>query len=824
MTNTIGLGGATNCTVCTAGKYGTSSIAECIACQAGKIGSSTGATSEASACTSCPVGKFSSEAAQTLCSSCPAGMAMTAATEDSRTNANWCLDCDAGKYAVVGQPSCIECPAAYFGDNTNMVSCIACPLGQYSDPGSSSILLCTEEASCDNKIQDGTESGVDCGGAGCDACPTKAVLAFDDYFDGCLVYADCNLDGVRNTVTTTTTTAEAACTVVEGKCTIVSLHVDETLDACLLVLDPDSQPDSCIDAGTGVRPQIRLTSAAAGTTASSVSILTTLKKSIVDSSASYSITAADSAVKVALGGGMLQVCNLDADDPIAIVSSASVSDAVRAAAVHHIGVASQVQGLLLQATSAIDGSSQQRRRRLGLDHSDHNGRALSSTGVDAAFAALAATVQTAHTTNAQVDLSDKDTLKGVIREAYIAVNPGDSADADVDANLDAIASSVAAVNQMTQEVTNTASATPGSFDAGQLVRDLNAQNYMQQAQLAEETAGLMMGKSDITTFAANTRPEVMLPAAKEQVNAIQNQRFPVSYKSEYIQRLLEWKFKNDEEQIYTIAGISAIGLAIISILLVVRIRMRRNRAAKVEKRKFTKSKVEVGSPEGVRSPGAASAFDDSFNDSINRIGTAPPLKLADVEPRLSEYGHKRAAGVVSPNSASVLDQEFGNQWQNQPPPPPGQDEYGDQGYDQEYENSPYRNSNGAGYAGSPYGRDGYEDRGGAYDDGYGGGGGYAGAEGPPISAAAAAVMDQMSGSRGRPGMDSRDESNAPPISAAAQAAMLRYSSSQPGSGSRHSSRAVPNDAYARGAAPIPIGQLNPSMQQYSSANDDGYDL
>jgi hypothetical protein len=534
---------------------------------------------------------------------------------------------------------------------------------------------------------------------------------------------------------------------------------------------------------------------------SAVTILTTLKQSIM-TSASKTAADAESAVKKSLGGGVLLQCNLDSDDAIAIIASASASDAVKAAAINQLGIASQTHGTLLQIANAIDGNNAQRRRLTTGD-----------AGTQAAFASLASTVQNAYNYNTNVDLANKDTLKEVIREAFLAVNPDDSTDADIDTSLDAIASSVAAVNKLTQDVTDTASAMPGTFDARQLVLDLNAQNYMQQAQLATETAGLMKGTVDVTTFAANTRPEVMLPAAKAKVAEVSNQRFPSVYKEKYVQRVLEWKFKTKEEETYTIAGFCIVGLALLAITLAVRMKLRRSASKKASSSlsSSTKMKVQAGSPGG-------SSFNDSFNDSVSRSGRAPPLKLADVEPRLSEYAH--GEHMISPNSAAVLEQEFGSpsHWQTQPPPPQqmysdGYDQgYGQQGYGQQA----YGNS-GSGYAGSSYGGGDEDTR-----------GGYGGPEGPPISAAAAAVMDRMSSggrlSMSRPGMDSRDGRDP-------QQAAMRYSpSSQPAEASRYISGAgLPGDVYAgpRGAAPIPLGQLNPSMQRYSSAQDptqDGYDL
>ena len=122
----------------------------CSMCLAGMFSSAQGASSE-STCQLCVAGSYSHLNSSTACNLCAKGTFSSAVGSQSSTR---CSDCYAGTYSdSPGSSNCSQCPAgtssAISGASSN-VSCIICPVGKTSEPGAGTCHKCSVLQSCYN--------------------------------------------------------------------------------------------------------------------------------------------------------------------------------------------------------------------------------------------------------------------------------------------------------------------------------------------------------------------------------------------------------------------------------------------------------------------------------------------------------------------------------------------------------------------------------------------------------------------------------------------------------------------------------------------------
>ena len=150
-----------SCLDCDAGRYQSQTAATvygCTACGAGTYGFSTGESSESTACTECPKGRWSSTNGLGVSSS-------------SGTAGAACTACDRGKYNDVAgldaATACTPCDAGKYNDaegQDDISDCKSCDAGKYNP-----LATATTIAACLNCIkgrfqnQDGQENCKDCG-------------------------------------------------------------------------------------------------------------------------------------------------------------------------------------------------------------------------------------------------------------------------------------------------------------------------------------------------------------------------------------------------------------------------------------------------------------------------------------------------------------------------------------------------------------------------------------------------------------------------------------------------------------------------------------
>ncbi|GMH77627.1 hypothetical protein TrLO_g10306 [Triparma laevis f. longispina] len=176
-----------NCTSCPSGKFITddsvtaalhADLAACIDCEAGKMANDP---TTASNCDICTFGKYSS-IASINCTSCPSGKFITDDSVTATLHADLaaCVDCDGGKSSTAPASSCplicppgtyaagtpcTSCSAGKFNENEQQESCINCGSGRYSVTVRSTI-----ESDCRN-CEPGKASAEEVRGSPCEACP-----------------------------------------------------------------------------------------------------------------------------------------------------------------------------------------------------------------------------------------------------------------------------------------------------------------------------------------------------------------------------------------------------------------------------------------------------------------------------------------------------------------------------------------------------------------------------------------------------------------------------------------------------------------------------
>ena len=122
----------------------------CTVCGYGLFSSAIGATTP-STCKLCEAGSYASFDSVTVCTLCPAGKFLPKTGSSSSAQ---CLECNAGEYSEFsGSANCTECAAGtscdITGANSNS-SCVLCPIGKTSAPGAAACRKCTALESCYN--------------------------------------------------------------------------------------------------------------------------------------------------------------------------------------------------------------------------------------------------------------------------------------------------------------------------------------------------------------------------------------------------------------------------------------------------------------------------------------------------------------------------------------------------------------------------------------------------------------------------------------------------------------------------------------------------
>ena len=115
---------------CPTGKY----YPGCKNCPAGRYGNGRNTGGVATNCPVCTAGKFQDQTAQTSCKNCAAGKAPNPGFTACVGN------CKAGSFLSGG--TCQQCPAGQFQPDASKTSCKACPTGQYCVKGSTASQPC----------------------------------------------------------------------------------------------------------------------------------------------------------------------------------------------------------------------------------------------------------------------------------------------------------------------------------------------------------------------------------------------------------------------------------------------------------------------------------------------------------------------------------------------------------------------------------------------------------------------------------------------------------------------------------------------------------
>jgi len=136
------------CVSCGAGQVSAAGATACASCPTGKYASSnvsdTGGGLEvqvsvgAVICQACPPGYFASGEASIVCQACGAGTASPGAN-------SICITCGIGEYSPAAAPACLNCSAGFFAAVAKSGACTACPAGAHAaSPGSAACAACAK--------------------------------------------------------------------------------------------------------------------------------------------------------------------------------------------------------------------------------------------------------------------------------------------------------------------------------------------------------------------------------------------------------------------------------------------------------------------------------------------------------------------------------------------------------------------------------------------------------------------------------------------------------------------------------------------------------
>jgi hypothetical protein len=122
---------ASACTTCPVGTY--SSAQSCIPCAEGTYAPNTGE----SECGTCGGGTYATGTGNSQCSACPAG------SYGAEAPSTTCILCAVGTYAPgTGNTQCLDCEVATYGDADGLGECIPCPGGRLSPVGAADLASC----------------------------------------------------------------------------------------------------------------------------------------------------------------------------------------------------------------------------------------------------------------------------------------------------------------------------------------------------------------------------------------------------------------------------------------------------------------------------------------------------------------------------------------------------------------------------------------------------------------------------------------------------------------------------------------------------------
>ncbi|KAE9248419.1 hypothetical protein PF002_g5790 [Phytophthora fragariae] len=158
---TFSSAGSAECTKCPVGTYSTDvgkdSSSPCAACPSGTFSQAVGAVSSV-ACNACAAGTFASSSGSVSCSSCAAGTF-------SNANASTCTVCPRGKWSSAGSGVCTDCAAGTYTPSTGSTACFSCPRGFFSNQGDVTCSACPVNT---------YSSSIGASATACQPCPSYA--------------------------------------------------------------------------------------------------------------------------------------------------------------------------------------------------------------------------------------------------------------------------------------------------------------------------------------------------------------------------------------------------------------------------------------------------------------------------------------------------------------------------------------------------------------------------------------------------------------------------------------------------------------------------
>ncbi|GMF26700.1 unnamed protein product [Phytophthora lilii] len=158
---TFSSAGSAECTKCPAGTFSTDvgkdSSTPCTSCPSGTFSGAIGAVSSAT-CKACAAGTFTALPGTVSCSSCAAGTF-------SNANASTCTVCPKGKWSSDGAGTCNDCAAGTYTPSTGSTACFSCPRGFFSNQGDTMCSACPANT---------YSASIGASASGCHACPSYA--------------------------------------------------------------------------------------------------------------------------------------------------------------------------------------------------------------------------------------------------------------------------------------------------------------------------------------------------------------------------------------------------------------------------------------------------------------------------------------------------------------------------------------------------------------------------------------------------------------------------------------------------------------------------
>lgn len=137
--------GNSECTPCSPGTYNPVAGGNCIEASkgfyVGAVAGTAGAGAGAISQIKCPVGRFSDDEGNDVCTICPSGTysnnqgstscKLCAAGTYSKRGSSTCLDCLPGYYSPAGAGACLSCKPGYYNNLERAGFCVECPIGSY---------------------------------------------------------------------------------------------------------------------------------------------------------------------------------------------------------------------------------------------------------------------------------------------------------------------------------------------------------------------------------------------------------------------------------------------------------------------------------------------------------------------------------------------------------------------------------------------------------------------------------------------------------------------------------------------------------------------